>query len=100
MRETVSRKLLRFPSELRGRLPEEPRRFAALRIRVKELVGTILNRLRIAAPVRNARIEDVLTGQKVEIRAGVLFTRISVDGRDYYFDRLTGRFDGTGSGCS
>jgi hypothetical protein len=43
---------------------------------------------------------DGVTGQKVAVSVGDLFVRLSIDGRDYYFDRLTGRFDGTGLGCS
>jgi len=43
---------------------------------------------------------DKITGQKVAVSIGDLFVRLSVDGRDYYFDRITGRFDGTGSSPS
>lgn len=55
----------------------------------------------IGAPgaIQNQEITDSLTGQRIEIRVGDLFTRISIDGRDYYFTRIRGRLDGTGCGC-
>jgi hypothetical protein len=54
-------------------------------------------RLRAPGAIRDAEIKDALTGQAVSVVVGVLYVRISVDGRDYYFDRVTGRFDGTGA---
>jgi hypothetical protein len=48
--------------------------------------------------VRNTLIEDSLSGQRVEISVGRIFVRLSVNDRDYFFDRISGRFDGTGSG--
>ncbi len=67
--------------------------------RARELLGRLLNRLRVPGAVRDAHIKDALTGQEVEIRVGELFTRVSVNGRDYYFHRASGKFDGTGMGC-
>lgn len=61
--------------------------------------GRLLQRLKIPGAVTDTIIEDGLTAQRIEVKVGVLFTRISVNGRDYYFDRVTGLFDGTGSGC-
>jgi len=40
---------------------------------------------------------DRVTGQEIKLTVGDLFVRLSIDGRDYYFDRFTGKFDGTGS---
>ena len=42
-------------------------------------------------------VKDSLTGQEVAVSVEVLFVRLTVDGRDYYFDRLTGKYNGTGS---
>jgi hypothetical protein len=67
--------------------------------RAIEVCGVIAGKLGLPGAVRDAVIEDEATGQHVQVRVGRLFTRISVDGRDYYFNRFTGRFDGTGSGC-
>ena len=68
--------------------------------RVRQWLGRTANALRYPAVVQPMEISDPVTGCSIEIRVGSLFTVISVDGRDYYFKRLTGRFDGTGMGCS
>jgi hypothetical protein len=49
--------------------------------------------------IRDFHMKDELSGQEIDIAVTLLFTRISINGRDYYFDRLTGRFGGTGCGC-
>jgi hypothetical protein len=41
-------------------------------------------------------LDDRLAGQRISATVGELFVCVSVNGRDYYFDRITGRFDGTG----
>ncbi len=64
--------------------------------RLREWVGSLANRLRVPAIVRPTVIEDDLTKQTIVIEPGRLVTRISVDGRDYYFGRFSGRFDGVG----
>lgn len=45
--------------------------------------------------------KDLVTGQQLKIHVGFFFVKITIDGRDYYFRRLSGKFDGTGSsiGC-
>lgn len=53
----------------------------------------------IPGAIKSMQITDVLTDQHIEVRVGHLFVRLSVNGRDYYFDRITGKFDGTGTGC-
>ena len=67
--------------------------------RFQETLGRILNYLRLPGRIKNLAVKDDLTGQEIEIHVGTLFTRLSVNGRDYYFHRLTGKFDGTGCGC-
>ena len=42
-------------------------------------------------------INDPATGQQIAVTVGDLLVRLTVNGRDFYFDRLTGRFDGTGT---
>jgi len=67
--------------------------------RVREGLGRILNFLRVPGRIKNLAVKDELTGQEIEVHVGVLFTRLTVNGRDYFFNRLTGKFDGTGIGC-
>jgi hypothetical protein len=64
--------------------------------RFKGWMGLLANRLGLPAVLSEIEITDELTGQRVSIRKGVYFTIVSLDGRDYYFKRLTGKFDGTG----
>jgi hypothetical protein len=94
-------RLLKFPSHSVG----SPATLGAtscqiLYGRIQVALGQMLNRLGVPGVIREATIQDELTGQHIQIQAGVLFTRVSVNGRDYYFHRLTGKFDGTGMGCS
>jgi len=67
------------------------------RSRFRAGVGRVLNKLGVPAAIQPMEITDEITKQHVAIAIDDLFVCVSVDGRDYYFDRLTGRFDGTGS---
>jgi hypothetical protein len=67
--------------------------------RVKEGFCRFLNKIGIPGAVRDVSVHDPLTGQSVRVHVGTLFTCISVNGRDYYFHRLSGRFDGAGYTC-
>lgn len=64
--------------------------------RLREWLGRVADRMGIPGFVQRTVIEDELTGHTILIEPGRLFTRINVDGRDYYFRRLSGRFDGVG----
>ena len=67
------------------------------RSRVKAGVGRLLNKMRVPAAIQPVEIVDKVTNQHVAVAVDELFVTVSVNGRDYYFDRITGRFDGTGS---
>ena len=77
----------------------EPGRVAAFSSGLRGLAGRILNAMGAPGAIRSTELTDPLSGQKIEIRVGILFTRISINGRDYYFSRFRGRLDGTGCGC-
>ncbi len=84
--------------------PSQPAHFGASRriifqTRVRIMFNRLLNAIRLPGAIRDLDHIDPVSGQEVQIKVGVLFTRISINGRDYYFRRLSGRFDGTGSGC-
>lgn len=51
----------------------------------------------LPAVVRDADVTDAVSGTHLSIRVGPLFTRVTVNDRDFYFARRTGQFDGTGS---
>lgn len=56
-----------------------------------------LFRARIPGAIQEIELRDSATGQWLSIWVGEYYVRLCVDGRDYYFDRLTGRFDGMGA---
>lgn len=74
-------------------------RIEIARGRLREWLGRMANRLGAPGAIRDTEIQDEVTGQHVAVRVGHLFVRLSINGRDYYFDRVTGRFDGSGIGC-
>lgn len=91
--------------QLRRSYRPSPARFGASRFqvalgRIRVWFGQALQTKQMPGLLRDAEIQDEVTGQSIVIRTGPLFTRISVNGRDYFFDRFTGRFDGSGFGCS
>jgi len=99
-------KLIQFPGnflpqERAGRAVVSGKRSPWLRFKdaFKAWLGTTLNHFGVPGGVRDVQFEDQVTGQRVQIRVGVLFTRISIDGRDYYFRRVSGKYDGSGMGC-
>jgi hypothetical protein len=67
--------------------------------RVELATGRLLNWLKIPGAVRDVEFKDALTGQQITVKVGSLFTCVTVGGRDYYFRRVSGKFDGTGMGC-
>lgn len=56
----------------------------------------IFSLLDIPGFVKPLEYPDRVTGDYIRIRISSRFTIISVNNRDYYFKRLTGRFGGTG----
>jgi hypothetical protein len=70
-----------------------------IRSRAVRGIAQFLHRFRLPGSIAPVSIHDALTGQRLEITVDPLFTRVSVDGRDYYFRRFSGHFDGTGMGC-
>ena len=74
-------------------------RFDVLWSRLKVRLGRLLLWLCAPGLIRDCEVEDSVSGCFVEVRVGVLFSRVSVNGRDFYFRRFSGKFDGTGSGC-
>ncbi|KKN61937.1 hypothetical protein LCGC14_0517060 [marine sediment metagenome] len=68
--------------------------------RARGSFGRLLCLIKFPGFVEDIDINDSVTGQQLTVSSSPYFTRISVNGRDYYFDRLTGKFDGTGMGCS
>jgi hypothetical protein len=88
--------MLRFPEPPRA-VEANATRFTIWRLRLPMLLGRLAMACGLPGAMRDTEINDELTKMHVTVRLGVLFTRITVNGRDFYFNRFTGRFDGTGS---
>jgi len=63
---------------------------------MRQRLGMALNSAAVPGAIAPVEIYDKLTDQCLSVTVGELFVCLSVDGRDYYFDRITGRFGGTG----
>src|SRR5436309_14944377 len=84
-----------------SRIPTtEATRFQIYRGRTAEIVGRCLLWLRIPGLVRPVEYYDEVSGIRLSVRTSLLFTKISINGRDFYFRRLSGQFDGTGQGSA
>jgi len=96
----MKKRLLPFPKPKTMFAPSISATFPqVLALRARYWVGWTLWKLGFPGLVCNLDITDSVTGQHIHIKTGPLFTKIQIDGRDYYFNQLTGRFDGTGMGC-
>lgn len=71
--------------------------FSRMRERLRALLGFFL--MALPGWIREVEIDDEVSGQHLTVSVSPWFTRLTINGRDFYFDRLTGRFDGTGSGA-
>ena len=92
--------IVKFPKNFAGRATVNgASRYQIVQGRLQVALYRLFNKLGFPGGIKDMTITDKLTGQHIEIKVGVLFTRLSVNGRDYYFRRLSGRFDGTGYGC-
>ncbi len=71
--------------------------------RLFQLLGGFANSLGIPGFVRKVEYHSDNFGTRVAVRVGRLFTVVSVDGTDVYFNRFSGEIDGVGfsrtSGC-
>lgn len=74
-------------------------RSPSIRERWTERLGRILTRVCAPGFIAPVEIEDKTTGQHITVTVGPLFTCLSINGRDFFFRRLTGRYDGAGMGC-
>ena len=69
------------------------RRLQNLPLNILRYLFTLFN---IPGFVKSIEYADRITGDYISVRVLPRFTRVSINNRDYYFRRLTGKFDGTG----
>ena len=73
--------------------------WSRLRQCFRECFNRLANRLGVPGGIQSMEINDDVSCQRLVIKVGLFFTCISINGRDYFFNRFSGKFDGTGSGC-
>ena len=89
--------IVRFPTE---RVPRTAvggaTHFQIWRGRFRDWIGRVLNRAGAPGAIRDMELSDALTKQQIAVSVGSTYVRLTVNERDYYFDRLTGRLTGSG----
>lgn len=75
-------------------------KWVIMRGRLMEMLGHILNKAGVPGFIQPISYNDPLTGCRITIAVRPLLTVLSVDGRDYCFDRITGHLAGTGVSCA
>jgi len=98
MRQAAIRNIIAFPAHRIARPAKGGSTFAQIVVaRCKRYLGIGLNKIGIPGSIKPVNFKDEIADQNIDVSVGDLFVCISVNGRDYYFDRLSGKFDGTGS---
>lgn len=64
--------------------------------KAKEIRGLILERIHAPAKIREFEYVDPLTNEIVYISTGARYSVLHVGAKRFFFDRVTGQFDGTG----
>lgn len=59
------------------------------------LAGWVLELIHAPARIREFEFVDPVSGETVYLSTGKLYSKLFVNGQTFYFDRVTGRFDGT-----
>jgi hypothetical protein len=96
--ENIRQPVVRFPSErIQKPAAGGATRFQIWRGRLREWIGRTLNSAGVPGAIRNVNLKDELSGQNITITVDALYVRLTLNERDYYFNRVTGKFDGTGS---
>ena len=70
-----------------------------VRSEMRAAIGQAANNFGLPGAIAPMNFCDPVTGQQINVSISPRFVRLNINGRDYYFHRLTGRFDGTGMGC-
>jgi len=78
-------------SFFKGKIPPSVK-WEEMREQILSTIGKERDGLAIIEPFD---YEDMLTEHRVEVRVNPYYSILSVDGREYYFERETGKFDGT-----
>jgi hypothetical protein len=70
---------------------------ASLRAWVRRMVGRMAHGLRLPGAIRPVTVDDPTTGHRLEVTVDATYVVLKIDGRDYYFRRVSGEYDGSGT---
>lgn len=62
----------------------------------KRIFGAMLSWLHVPGAIQSFEMKDAVSGRHIQVSISAFYTKLSIDGRDFYFHRYTGKFDGTG----
>lgn len=62
-----------------------------------ERLGWVLEKLHSPAKIKEFEYVDATTNKTVYLSTGTRYSVLHVDDKQFFFSRLTGRFDGTGT---
>ena len=98
MANRAHERVVEFPTQRIVRAAQDGATFSdVVKGRLRRLVGQCINRLGLPGSIQVMEFEDVAVGRHVSVAIDDLFVCLKIDGRDYYFDRISGKFDGTGT---
>jgi hypothetical protein len=64
---------------------------------VRQKIGRVLEALHAPAKIKEFECVDPITNEIVYLSTGARYSVLHVGSKRFFFDRLTGRFDGTGT---
>ena len=62
----------------------------------EQILNTMVEERDGLAIIEPLEYEDMLTEHKISVKVSPYYSKFSVDNREYYFERESGKFDGTG----
>jgi hypothetical protein len=68
---------------------------SVVRSRIHSALGALLERVHAPARIREFEYVDQSTNQTIYLSTGARYSVLHVGDKRFFFDRLTGRFDGT-----
>lgn len=70
--------------------------WSLVRAKARQIHGCILETIHAPAKIREFEYVDPSTNETVYISTGARYSVLHVGAKRFFFDRVTGRFDGTG----
>lgn len=64
---------------------------------MKELIGKVLHFFKAPGFIQPFRYYDGQAGKVISVRTSPRYTILTVGGQEFFFNRESGRFDGTGA---